>query len=151
MSALHEAVLAIRDARDQLAGLRKRAGKDARFAPLVTRAGKAVTDLTDIERRLVAVDVKSTEGTLRFPVQLNEQFESLREVLESADAAPVPAVSEVFTEYDGALQAQLGKWHALRTGELPAINAQARSLELPALLLPGSEPSVHGAGVGAGK
>jgi photosystem II stability/assembly factor-like uncharacterized protein len=149
MSALHETVLAIRDARDQLSGLEKRAGSDPRFAPVMTRAGKAVTELTSIERRLVAVDVKSTEGTLRFPVQLNEQFESLRQALESADAAPVPALSEVFAEYDGALQAQIARWRTLRTGELPAINAQARSLELPALWLPAE--SAQGAGAGANK
>jgi len=150
MSALHETVLEIRDARDQLAGLKKRAGGDRRFAPVVTRAGQAVAELTSIERRLVAVDVKSTEGTLRFPVQLNEQFESLRGILEAADAAPVPAVSDVFAEYDAALQTQIARWRALRNGELPAINAQARSLELPALRLP-AEAGAQGAGAGANK
>jgi hypothetical protein len=149
MSALHEAVLAIRDARDQLAGLQKRTANDPRFAPVAARAGKAVSDLTAIERRLVAVDVKSTEGTLRFPVQLNEQLESLRGALESADAAPVPALAKVFADYDGALQRELGRWRALR-GELQAINAQARSLDLPALWLP-AERGARGAGAGANK
>ncbi|MFN2570764.1 MAG: WD40/YVTN/BNR-like repeat-containing protein [Gemmatimonadales bacterium] len=147
MSTLHEGVLSIRDARDQLAALQKRAGKDSRFAPLVTRAGNAIGQLTEIERKLVAVDVKSTEGTLRFPVQLNEQFESLRELLEFADAAPVPAVSEVFAEYDSALQTQLGKWRDLRTSELSAINVDARRLDLPAVTLP-QEPGATRVGGG---
>jgi hypothetical protein len=136
MSALHEGVLQVRDARDQLAALQKRAGRDARFAALVTRAGKAIAQLTDVERKLVAVDVKSTEGTLRFPVQLNEQFETLRELLESADAAPVPALSDVFAEYDSALQTELGKWRELRSGELAAINSDAQRLNVPAVTLP---------------
>ena len=96
----------------------------------------AIAQLTEIERKLVAVDVKSTEGTLRFPVQLNEQFETLRELLESSDTAPVPAMTEVFTEYDSALQTQLGRWRDLRTGELSAINADARRLDVPAVTLP---------------
>ncbi len=134
MSALHEAVLSLRSAREQLAALTRRASKDQRFAPLVTRAESTTTALTEVERRLVAVDVKSTEGTLRFPVQLNEKFESLRGNLEGAEAAPVPALREAFASYDEELQAQLKRLQQLRA-ELDAFNAEARKLELPAVSL----------------
>ena len=144
MSALHETVLDIRAARDQLAGLGKRAGTEPRFAQLVRRADAASASLIEIERRLVAVDVKSTEGTLRFPVQLNEQLESLREVLDSADAAPVPALHEVFASYDVGLQTQLGRWRDIRSRDLEAINAEARKLELPAVAVP-PRPTREGA------
>jgi photosystem II stability/assembly factor-like uncharacterized protein len=136
MSALHETVLTIRAARDQLSGLSRRAGKDSRFAQLVARSDAASAALTEVERRLVAVDVKSTEGTLRFPVQLNEQLESLREALEGADAAPVPAMREVFASYDEALQAQVARWRQMRGRDLEAINEEARKVDLPAVLLP---------------
>ena len=91
----------------------------------------------------MAVDVKSTEGTLRFPVQLNEQFETLRQSLDSADAAPVPALREVFAEYDQALQLALGHWREIRSRDLEAVNAEARKLELPAVTLP-PEPAKTG-------
>jgi chromosome segregation ATPase len=135
MSILHETVLVLRAARDQLSALSRRAAKESRFAPLLTRAAAASAALTEVERRLVAVDVKSTEGTLRFPVQLNEQLESLRESLEGADAAPVPALREVFASYDKALQAGLARFVQLRS-EIEAVNDEARKLELPAISLP---------------
>ena len=147
MSALHEGVLELRDARDQLAALQKRAAADPRFAALGARADGAVKQLTEIERKLVAVDVKSTEGTLRFPVQLNEQLESLRELLDSADAAPVPAMGEVFADYDGALRTELSKWREIRDRDLPAINDEAHKLDLPAVML---RPAGGGGRVGGG-
>ena len=147
MSALHATVLAVRAARDQLGALGRRAGKDPRFAQLVSRAEAASAQLTEIERRLVAVDVKSTEGTLRFPVQLNEQFESLRAGLEGADAAPVPALREVFGSYDEALKSQVERWQQLRARELPSINDDARKLDVPAVFVP-REPGAQGPGAG---
>jgi hypothetical protein len=136
LSELHRGVLQLRAAREQLGLLVKRAGKEQRFAALVARAEAAAAALTEVERKLVAVDVKSSEGTLRFPVQLNEQFDSVRQLAESADAAPVPALREVFAGYDTRLQAQLSRLRELRAGELPAIEAEARKQELPALVLP---------------
>ena len=145
MSTLHEAVLQLRAERDQLAQLKARAGSDARFAALVGRADAASKALTDVERRLVAVDVKSTEGTLRFPVQLNEQLESLRDGLDYSDAAPVPAMREVLDDYTTALNAQLQKLAEVRTRDLAAVNEAARKLDLPAVSLPSSEtPSQPG-------
>lgn len=135
-SLLHDTVVSLRTARDQLGSLRGRAGKDPRFAQLAARAETISGALTEVERRLVAVDVKSSEGTLRFPVQLNEQLESLRGMLEGADAAPVPALREVFASYDEALQAQVARWRQISTRDLEAINADARKLELPAVALP---------------
>ena len=143
MSALHEAVIAVRTARGELAEVKRRAGKDQRYAGLVGRADAAAAKLTEVERKLVAVDVKSTEGTLRFPVQLNEQLETLRESLDGADAAPVPALREVFAEYDQALQLALGHWREIRSRDLEAVNAEARKLELPAVTLP-PEPARPG-------
>jgi hypothetical protein len=139
-SVLHEAVLTLRAERDQLKDLQARAGTDPRFAALVSRAQAASKALTDIERRLVAVDVKSTEGTLRFPVQLNEQYETLRAMLDSADAAPVPALHEVLDEYAAALQTQLDKLREVSTRDLAAVNDEAKKLELPAVALPGARP-----------
>jgi photosystem II stability/assembly factor-like uncharacterized protein len=136
MSALHEAVLAIRSTREQLVAVGRRAGKEQRYSALAGRAEATVAALTEVERRLVAVDVKSTEGTLRFPVQLNEQLESLREALEGADAAPVPALRETFASYDEALQAQLVRWRQIRSTDIAAINEEARKLDLPAVSMP---------------
>ena len=144
MSALHEAVLGLRSERDQLAQLKARAGSDARFAALVGRAEAAAQALTAIERRLVAVDVKSTEGTLRFPVQLNEQFDSLRGGLDYADAAPVPAIREVLDDYSAALDAQLQKLAEVRARDLSAVNEEARKLDLPAVSLPAGPPAQPG-------
>ena len=148
MSELHETVLAVRAARDQLGALNRRAGKDPRFTQLVSRTDAASAGLTEVERRLVAVDVKSTEGTLRFPVQLNEQLESLRQALEGADAAPVPAMREVLASYDEALTAQVGRWRQIRGRDLESINAEARKLDLPAVSLP---HQASGAGAGSGR
>jgi hypothetical protein len=133
MSALHEAVLQLRTAREQLGALTRRAGAEPRFRPLVARAEATSEQLTLVERKLVAVDVKSTEGTLRFPVQLNEQFDSLRQLVESADTAPVPAMRTVLEGYDARLQAALTRWGELRAHDVEAIEAEARRLQVPAL------------------
>ena len=137
LTALHEAVLRLRAARDELKALVRRAGPTPGFAPLVTRAQAATGALDAIERKLLAVDVHSTEGTLRFPIQLNEQLYGLGEALASgADAGPVQAMRDVFAGYDARLQAELQRFTALRQQELVAIDEEARRLGVPAVALP---------------
>jgi photosystem II stability/assembly factor-like uncharacterized protein len=144
LSALHETVMQLRTARDELRALLRRAGASARFAPLVKRSEAAVSALNDIERKLLAVDVHSTEGTLRFPIQLNEQLYGLGEMLAGADAPPVPAMRDVFAGYDKRLQAELDRFAGLRRQELAGIDDEARRLGVPAVSLPEAKPTASG-------
>jgi len=135
-SDLHRAVLAIRGLREQLLALRPRIALDARYAPLATRLEALLTAVKAVEDRLVSPDIHSSEDNLRFPVQLQEQFTSLLGLLDAADADPVPAVRDVFTQLDQALTVQLDRWQALQAKDLAELNALARTLDLPAVAVP---------------
>jgi len=129
-------VLAIRGLREQLLALRPRIALDARYAPLATRLEALLTAVKAVEDRLVSPDIHSSEDNLRFPVQLQEQFTSLLGLLDAADADPVPAVRDVFTQLDQALTVQLDRWQALQAKDLAELNALARTLDLPAVAVP---------------
>jgi hypothetical protein len=87
----------------------------------------AVVDDPPIEQALIQVKLKSTEGMLRYPSMLNEQFDTFSHLIESADTAPTQAMLAVFAGLDERLAAELSKWRSVTETDIPALNAQAVS------------------------
>ncbi len=65
--------------------------------------------MSAIEEKLIQVKMKSSEGNLVYPNQLNEEFYTFSHVIE-ADAAPTEPQQEVFKMLDGRLDEQLKAW-----------------------------------------
>ena len=80
--------------------------------------------------------MKSTEGNLRFPSMLNEQLDTLRYVVESADGTPSEPVYKVFDELSSRLDAQLSALATLLDRDLPAFNEEVRAAGVPAVSAP---------------
>ena len=70
-----------------------------------------------IEEKLIQVSMKSSEGNLVYPNQLNEEFYTFSRVIE-ADAAPTQPQEEVFKTLDDRLEEQLKAWAQIKTEEV---------------------------------
>ncbi len=62
-------------------------------------------------------------------------FNQLMSLLQAADAEPTTQAVAAVTERREALRALLAKWNALRTKDLPALNASLKAANLPAIEL----------------
>ncbi len=134
-SQLHQAVNQIRQTKAQIEGLHLRFGDHEQLKPALAAADETAKKMSAIEEKLIQVNMKSSEGNLVYPNQLNEEFYTFSRVIE-ADAAPTEPQQEVFKMLDRRLEEQLQAWGQLKTNEIPKINDMIKQADLPALTVP---------------
>ncbi|MGB2835951.1 MAG: hypothetical protein WBC30_10010, partial [Candidatus Sulfotelmatobacter sp.] len=130
-----EAIIQIRDVREQINAINKRLKDDPR-AKAIADAGKALdTKMTVVEEALIQTKAKSGQDVLNFPVRLNNDLVALSGVVGSADSAPTKQSYEVFDTVSKAVDEQLAKWKAIVSTEVAAYNSLMKQQDVPALML----------------
>jgi photosystem II stability/assembly factor-like uncharacterized protein len=130
IDALQVAVNQIRAVRAQLATV------GGLLGPQPGPAGKEILEasaalekkMAAVEGLLVQVKKKSSEGNLRYPNMLDDQFDSFRYVIET-DAAPTRSQLAVHDQLSRRLQEQLARWSEIMVQDLPAMNARIKRAE----------------------
>ena len=135
ISQLHQAVNEIREVKSQIKNLHTRFGEDQRLKPALTTADDLDKKMSEVERQLVQVDMKGSEGNLAFPNMLNERFDSFSHLIEYGDTEPTKPQLEVFQMLSTKLDEQLKKWAQIKTDDVPKVSASIKQLDLPALII----------------
>ncbi|HZQ91827.1 MAG TPA: hypothetical protein VFA60_08560 [Terriglobales bacterium] len=130
---LHQAVNQMRNLRSQLDTVRKWAAQSGRARPLDEAAERLEKQMSPVEGTLMQVKMKSSEGNLKFPNMLNEQFDSFSRSLEGDDSAPTAQQVAVHEDLRKRLDEQLAKWKQIAATEVPAINDLMKREGVPAL------------------
>ena len=130
---LHRAVNQIRGLRANLQTLQKWAGEGTPNNDVIAAAKSLDQKMTPVEEQLVQVKMKSSEGNLRYPNMLNEQYWSFNELVQSFDQAPTAQQLQVYDELHTRLGAQLAKWQQIQTADVPALNDLMRKNGVPSL------------------
>jgi photosystem II stability/assembly factor-like uncharacterized protein len=130
---LHRAVNQIRDLRNNLQLIQKWAGSESSNGEVITAAKSLDQKMTPVEAQLMQIKVKSSEGNLRYPNMLNEQYWSLNELVQFNDSAPTAQQLEVYNELHERLQTQLAQWQEIQRTEVPMLNAAMRKSGVPTL------------------
>jgi photosystem II stability/assembly factor-like uncharacterized protein len=131
-SQLHRAINEIRETKAQIDSLHKRFADNERLKPALSAADEMEKKMSAIEEKLIQVNMKSSEGNLVYPNQLNEEFYTFSRVIE-VDAAPTEPQQEVFAMLDKRLEQQLQSWSQIKSEELPKINQLIKQADIPAL------------------
>jgi len=130
-----DAIIQIRDLRDQINALNKRLKDDPR-AKAVADAGKFLDKkMTEVEEALIQTKAKSSQDVLNFPIRLNNQLVALGGVVNSADAAPTKQDYEVYDMLSKAVDEQLAKWKDIVATDVPSYNNLMKQQDVPALML----------------
>jgi photosystem II stability/assembly factor-like uncharacterized protein len=130
-----DAIIQIRDLRDQMNALNKRLKNDPR-EKAVADAGKALDKkMTEVEEKLIQTKAKSGQDVLNFPVRLNNDLVALSGVVGSADSAPTKQSYGVFDMVSKAVDEQLAKWKAIVSTDVAAYNKLAKEQDVPAIIL----------------
>ena len=134
-----DAIIQMRDLRDQMTALNKRLKNDPR-EKAVADAGKALDKkMTEVEEALIQTKAKSGQDVLNFPVRLNNHLAALGGVVGSADSAPTKQSYEVFDTVSKDVDAQLGKWKMIVSTDVAAYNNLVKQQEVPAVILANPE------------
>jgi len=139
IDALHGAVNQIRTLRTNLQTLEKWAGQDPSSGEVLSSARALDQKMTPVEELLIQVKMKSSEGNLRYPNMLNEQYASFNDLVQWDDGAPTAQQLLVFEELHNRLQTELAKWQEIVRADVPALNDLMRKQGVPTLAVSGSE------------
>jgi len=135
MSQLHQAVNEIRDLRSQIQNLHKRFGDDQRLKPALAAADDLDHKMSEVEQKLIQVNMKGSEANLAFPNMLNERFDTFSHLIEGGDSEPTKSQVDVFQTLSRQLQEQLKKWAQLKNEDLPKVSELIKQANLPALIV----------------
>jgi hypothetical protein len=89
--------------------------------------------MSEIEQKLIQVNMKSSEGNLAFPSMLNERLDTFSHTIESGDAEPTQGQLNVFQMLNSQLEEQLKKWAQLKAEDVPKVSELIKQANLPAL------------------
>jgi len=136
-----DAIIQIRDLRDQISAVNKRLKNDPR-ENTIDDAGKALDKkMTVVEEALIQTKAKSGQDVLNFPVRLNNDLVALSGVVGSADSAPTKQSYEVLDLLTHAVDEQLAKWEAIVATDVAAYNNLVKQQEVPAIMVTQPERS----------
>jgi hypothetical protein len=130
----------IRQLRAELVTLKAWSREAAQARPVIDAANDLDKKMTPIEEQLIQVKMKSSEGNLRYPNMLNEQFDSLMHTEDAGDAAPTASTVAVFEMLNKQLETQLAAWNQVLNTELPALNRLMQENKVPSLEKPKGIP-----------
>src|SRR5438876_8560374 len=135
ISQLHQAVNEIRDLRTQIQTLHKRFGDDQRLKPALAAADDLDRKMSQIEQKLIQVNMKGSEANLAFPNMLNERFDTFSHTIEAGDTEATKSQLDVFQTLNAKLEDQLKKWAQLKNEDVPKVSGLIKQANLPALLI----------------
>ncbi len=135
ISQLHQAVNEIRDLKSQIQNLHKRFGDDPRLKPALAAADDLDHKMSDVEQKLIQVNMKGSEANLAFPNMLNERFDTFSHTIETGDTEPTKPQLDVFQMLSSQLDEQLKKWSQLKSEDLPKVSELIKEANLPALII----------------
>jgi len=139
LSRAHETVLALRDARSQVAAVAARS-KKAGAPQGVADAAKALESrLLAAESELVNPDVKSPQDVLNFPPALDHQVVGLISAASSADAPPTAGALAYWAELKGALAAAEARANEALSGGVAGFNVALAAAGVPPVVPAGSK------------
>jgi hypothetical protein len=133
IDSLHRAVNQIRGLRANLETLEKWTSQGSPNSEVVAAAKALDQKMTPVEEQLIQVKMKSSEGNLRYPNMLNEQYASFNDIITGVDQPPTAQQQLVYDDLHTRLTAQLAKWQEIQRTEVPALNDLMRKNGVPSL------------------
>jgi photosystem II stability/assembly factor-like uncharacterized protein len=136
ISRLSEAIMRLRDVREQLAGWEKRLPRVGNTQEARATAKDLVARMTTIEEEFVNTKSSSRMGypPPNVPTRLQQKLAMLAAMNAAADAAPTDQSRQVFDLLTRQVDEHLKKLGDLFTRDIPAFNDAMRRLDVPAIL-----------------
>ena len=134
VSTVHETVMRIRDVRAQVLDLGARAARLGKGDALAKRAEEVAKRLTAVELELTNPEITADEDDLNYEPKLDHDLVYLAGIVASADRRPTAGSLGVYRELKGRLDAAVGRYQALMSGEVAEFSRAADDLKLPRIM-----------------
>ena len=136
ISQLHQAINEIRDVKAQVKTLHFRFNDDEKLKPALAAADDLDKKMSDVEKQLIQVNMKGSEGNLAFPSMLNERFDSFSHFIDAGDTTePTKSQLDVFQTLSKQLDDQLAKWSQIKSQDVTKVSDMIKQANLPGLII----------------
>ena len=139
IDSLHRAINQIRAVRGNLKTLQQWVGDNSANQEVIQAAQVLDRKMSPVEEQLMQVKMKSSEGNLRYPNMLNEQYATFNDIIQGVDGAPTTQQLLVFDELHARLTGELAKWQEISRSDVPALNDQMRKHGVPSITVAAGE------------
>src|SRR5260370_16264646 len=137
IETLHAAVNQIRGVRSQLEVVKKRLEEEGdKGKSVLSDCDELEKKMAPVEQELIQVKMQSSKGNLRYPNILDQQYDSFRYNIESADAVPTQPEFAAFDQLHSRLEKQLAAWRQVASNDVPAVNELVRKETLSLVEVP---------------
>jgi len=146
VASTHGGVMEMRQAREQLAGLRKRLGGSPEMKDLVEAAQTIDRKMSPIEAELIEVPAKSSQDMCNYPTRLSSKIGWLANVVDSAETAPTRQSVEFYEHLKSQVDAQIAAWRGVLSRDIADLNSRVARENIPAIAVrvPGGAPTGAG-------
>ncbi|HEV7472532.1 MAG TPA: hypothetical protein VGN90_00690, partial [Pyrinomonadaceae bacterium] len=129
MNQSYDSVQQIKELRTRITELQTKLGSDSNAKSTL----EAIAALDKKAAELVAVEQSYPPVGIVSLASVNGALAQLIDQVDGADSAPTTQATAAFVAYKRLLDQQMAKWNALRTNDLPALNALLQQRQLPAI------------------
>jgi hypothetical protein len=92
--------------------------------------------MSDVEKELIQVNMKGSEGNLAFPSVLNERLDAFSHFIDAGDSTePTKSQQDVFQTLSKQLDDQLTKWSQLKSQDVAKVSDMIKGANLPGLII----------------
>ncbi len=118
----HEAIIEIRDIKNQLNNYAERLKEKEDVKDVVSKAKELVKSLTEIEKTLYQTKNRSGQDPLNFPIKLTNKLAHLNSLVGMGNFRPNKQDIEVKKELEGLIQEQLNLFEEIKEKDITAFN-----------------------------
>ena len=136
LTRAHRAIRDLRDAREDLEGLKERLPESEAATALSERIDAALEVMKTAEETLYQTKNRSRQDPLNYPIRLTDKLSGVRSGALQGEFRPTDQMVAVAAELTSAIEAALADLEPVLGDELRAVDAEARALATPLLRLP---------------
>ncbi|MEZ4994422.1 MAG: glycosyl hydrolase [Saprospiraceae bacterium] len=131
----HEAIINIRDAREQMKSLKDRMAKQEDSKEILDKIKSIQKSLTEVEESLYQTKNRSRQDPLNYPIKLTNKLAGVKSVSDFGDFAPTEQAKQVRQELTEKIDDQLQIYRKVITEDVPELNRMVQEKAVDAIML----------------
>jgi len=135
MTETHEAIIDIRQVREQLENYKKLVGEQEGMEDVKKLADEINEKMTKVEEALYQTKNRSRQDPLNFPVRLNNKLGHLNSLIQGSDYPPTNQMKEVRDALTKEINKELSSFNQIMQTDIPQFNQLIKEKAIDAIIL----------------
>lgn len=135
VSESHQAIIDIRDAREQMKSLSERMKTQEDSEDILEKIKAIQKSLTKVEEELYQTKNRSRQDPLNYPIKLTNKLAAVKSISDRGDFAPTEQSKQVRKELTEKIDEQLQIYREVINSDLPELNRMVQEKAIDAIMI----------------